>query len=345
MKNSVDDYKQKFDFFLPGIIFSVQIGKIKDSIYFAGSDGGIYYYLYADKKTKPELVYNHGGYVTALIHHENRLVSAGYNGKITWHDLGSNKAIRTIQAHAKPIRKLTSCVKKGILVSVGDDMKAVVWNIETGEKIQELFGHSAQTPSFLTSMLYTCAFSNSGNTLATADRVGHIVLWDTISWKQKQTIEAPGFYTWDPVQRRHSIGGIRSLAFSPDDKFLAVGGVGKIKNIDGLEGDSRVELFDLRENKPTQEWLNHQNQGLVEWLYYLSDSILLAAGGNTGGFLEFFDLPSKKSIRRQAISMHVHDGIVEKPSGRILLVGHKRAVAFDCVPETKTQSKSKSWFE
>ena len=94
-------------------------------------------------------------------------------------------------------------------------------------------------------MLFACAISPDARHLATGDKVGHVVVWD-LETGQKLTDAAkrPGMYTWDPVQRRHSIGGIRSLAFSPDGTQLAVGGIGKIGNIDHLDGKARVEVFD-----------------------------------------------------------------------------------------------------
>jgi len=48
--------------------------------------------------------------------------------------------------------------------------------------------------------------------LATGDKVGHVVVWELATGKQVTTLEVPVMYTWDPVQRRHSIGGIRSLS-------------------------------------------------------------------------------------------------------------------------------------
>ncbi len=96
-------------------------------------------------------------------------------------------------------------------------------------------------------MLYAVAISSDGRRLATGDKVGHIVIWDLESGRSLATLEAPELYTWDPVQRRHSIGGIRSLAFSPDGKTLAAGGSGKISNIDHLDGKALVEIFDLAE--------------------------------------------------------------------------------------------------
>ncbi len=110
-------------------------------------------------------------------------------------------------------------------------------------------------------MLYAFAFSPDGKLLATGDKVGHVVVWDVETGKELGTCEAPVMYTWDPVQRRHSIGGIRSLAFSPDGKQLAVGGMGKIGNIDHLEAKSRVEVFDWKAGKQTAEFAGDKFRG------------------------------------------------------------------------------------
>ena len=95
-------------------------------------------------------------------------------------------------------------------------------------------------------MLYALTFSQDGKFLATGDKVAHVAVWDVETGQQVGSCEAPIMYTWDKVQRLHSIGGVRSLAFSPDDKQLAVGGTGKIGNIDHLEAKARVEVFDWK---------------------------------------------------------------------------------------------------
>ena len=79
-------------------------------------------------------------------------------------------------------------------------------------------------------------------------------------------LEAPAFYTWDPVQRHHSIGGIRALAFSPDGLRLTVGGSGKISNIDHLDGKALVEVYDWQKGKRTHEFVSDKFKGMVEYL-------------------------------------------------------------------------------
>ena len=63
-----------------------------------------------------------------------------------------------------------------------------------------------------------CAISVDGQLVATGDKVGHVVVWGPRlragRWRRLEVHHV--LYTWDPVQRRHSIGGVRALAFSPD---------------------------------------------------------------------------------------------------------------------------------
>src|SRR4029077_378060 len=177
------------------------------------------------------------------------------------------------------------------VASVADDMVCRLWEPATGKMVRELRGHTEKTPHHFLSMLYACAFTPDGRHLATGDKTGHIAIWDVESGKQETTLEAPVMYTWDPVQRRHSIGGIRSLAFSPDGKQLAVGGMGKVGNIDHLEGKARVEGFDWASGKQTAEFPGDKFAGLVNRLAWAPDgSWLLGAGGAGEGYFLFYDV-------------------------------------------------------
>ena len=174
-------------------------------------------------------------------------------------------------------------------------------------------------------MLYGAAWSPDGRHLATGDKVGHVVIWDAATGQSVKTLEAPGMYTWDPVARRHSIGGIRSLAFSPDGQHLAVGGMGKVGNIDHLEGKARVEVFDWRAGKQVAEFPGDRFAGLVNRLAWAPDgSWLLGAGGAGEGFLLFYDVAAKKTLRQEKLPMHVHDFDLSADAKELVCAGHNR---------------------
>ena len=59
------------------------------------------------------------------------------------------------------------------------------------------------------------------------------------------TLDAPIMYTWDPVQRRHSIGGIRALAFTPDGKLALMANSGS-EDVLVFDGESGNERFLVR---------------------------------------------------------------------------------------------------
>jgi len=130
--------------------------------------------------------------------------------------------------------------------------------------------------------------------------------------------------TWDPVQRRHSIGGPRALAFSPDGALLAIGGMGKVGNIDHLEGKARVE--DWQKSQRTHEFPGDKFNGLVEQLTFHPKGDWLLAGD---GFLMFFDLKEKKVLRQEKASIHIHAFALNEDADSLVAVGHGKVLLYE----------------
>src|SRR5262249_32378128 len=238
--------------------------------------------------------------------------------------------IQAVDAHCKWIRRVVATRDGQTVASVADDMVCRLWNAATGQLVRELRGHEEETPHHFPSMLHACALSADGRYGGTGDKVGHVVVWEVASGKQLATLETPVMYTWDPVQRRHSIGGIRSLAFSPDGKLLAVGGIGKIGNIDHLDGKAQVEVFDWAARQRTHEFSSDKFKGLVEHLeFHPQGDWLLAAGGAGDGFLMFFDPKAKKALRQEKVAMHVHDVTLNETGDSIYAAGQGKVMVFE----------------
>jgi WD40 repeat protein len=320
-----DTLKQFKDFQRPVITFAVARLEGTDAVYLGCSDFKVYSADLAAAKFEPKELYSHESYVTGVALAGLTLVSGGYDGKLVWCDITTGEKIRTIDAHTKWIRKVIASPDNKLIASVADDMVCRLWDAASGKIVHELRGHKEMTPNNYSSMLYAVAFSSDGKYLATADKVGHIVVWDVRTGKELGTCEAPIMYTWDPVQRLHSIGGVRALAFSPDGTKLAAGGTGKIGNIDHLEAKSRVEVFDWKAGKQIAEFAGDKFTGIVNRLAWSPDGAwLVAAGGAGEGFMLFYDVAAKKALRQEKMAMHVHDFDLTDDCKEIVSVGHNR---------------------
>lgn len=314
----------------PEILFSMARPSGASQLFMGASDAAIY--AFDPAAEKPEVTAweaadarMHSSYITGLVAVDDQLVSGSYDGHLAWRSVEDGTQTRKLKAHAKWVRGVVLSPDGKLLASVSDDMVCRLWEARSGKPLHELRGHEPRTPHHFPSMLFTAGFSADGKLLATADKVGHVAIWDVASGKRIGTVEAPEMYTWDPRARLHSIGGIRSVAFSPDGKWLAVGGINQIGNIDHLGSLARVEVFEWATGKRLHEFKGDTYKGLVERLvFHPREPWLLAAGGDHGGFIKFFDLNTGKIIKQDKAPMHVHDLIVDASWERVYAVGHNK---------------------
>ncbi|PQO26358.1 hypothetical protein C5Y96_20180 [Blastopirellula marina] len=308
------------------ILFSV--ATLNESEVLVGSsDSNVHRMNAQDEKAEVSELSGHTSYVTGLELVGDQLVSGAYDGKLKWWDLEKKAEIRSIDAHSKWIRRIELSHNGKFLATVSDDMVCRVWDATNGNVVHELKGHQTTTPNNFPSMLYCCAFSQDDRFLATSDRVGHVVIWDLHSGKEVRTIETPDMYTWDPKARIHSIGGVRSLAFSPDSKQLVVGGMGHVGNIDHLGGKSLVEIFNWEKGERLHQLADDSYKGLVERLvFHPSGKWFIAAGGDHAGFVKCINADTGETIRDSKTSTHIHDIRLKDQQGKLITVGHGKIV-------------------
>lgn len=330
MPTDVNQIKVIKDIGRKEILLSIARQPQSNRVFLGASDGKIY--VGDALAEKPEFTAwdAHSSYVTGLVLAAGgQLISGSYDGRLVWKNSETGESIRSVDAHSRWIRRLAVSPAGKLVASVADDMVCRVWNAESGQMTQELRGHAPRTPHNFPSMLYGCGFSPDGAFLATADRVGHIVVWDVASGKEAAALDVPEMYTWDPKQRIHSIGGPRCVAFSGDGALLAIGGMGQVGNIDHLEGKTRVEIFDWRKRERTHEFVGDSLKGLVERLvFHPAGEWLLAAGGDNGGHLQFLQLAESKVLKQEKAATHIHDLTLDESGETIYGALHQRCVVW-----------------
>jgi len=328
--------KRVKDFGISGIAFCVARVPGTGRLYFGNSDFNVYEVDALADKPQPAAfeAEGHQSYVTGIARADQQLVSGSYDGQLIWWDAEAKKPTRSIKAHDRWIRRVAPSPDGQQIVSVADDMVAQIRDAKSGKVVHNLKGHEPETPHHYPSMLYAVAWSPDGKWLATGDRVGRIVVWEVASGKQVAELEAPIMYTWDPKRRRHSIGGIRSVAFSHDSQLLAAGGIGTIGNVDHLNGPARTEVFDWRKGERIHEIEDGKLKGLVEQIEFDPEGKwLLTAGGDHGGFITFYSLETGKLIQQEKAPMHVHQLAMNDESNGLFAVGHGKVAHFEFAAE------------
>jgi WD40 repeat protein len=315
------------DLSTPGIFLGITRVPSTERVIVSSAEAKLFEYDLAAEKPEP-VPFGEGhasSYITGVAWTPTGIVSGGYDGKLIWWDAATRQATRTVEAHAKWIRRVIGSPDGKRVASVADDMQIKLWDAESGALLHAFTAHQPITPHHYPSMLYAATFSHDGKLLATGDKVGHVAIWNVETAEKVGAVESPGMYTWDPRQRRHSIGGIRGLAFSRSGNTLAVGGIGLIENIDHLGGPARVEIFDWRTGKAQPEMTDNKHKGLVEQLWFSpDDQWLVTAGGDNAGFVTVYDTATWKIVQQDKAQQHVHGFAVNEAGDRLYTAHHGR---------------------
>jgi len=314
---------------LNAIGFCATQGEAATTLFVGMSDFAIHRIDLAAKKIEavPISQERHNSYVTGLVRANDKLVSGGYDGALIWWNMASGEVVRRVEsAHSKWVRMLAVSPDSSRVATVADDMTTRLWDASSGDLVATWGNYETKTPHGFPSMLFAVAISPDGRWLATGDKTGIVLVRDLVTGEIAARIETPVMYTWDPKARRHSIGGIRSLAFSSDANLLAVGGMGKVGNIDHLEGSSRVEVFRWQNNVRLYEIEDNKLKGLVEALRFgPGDAWLAAAGGNNSGFVTIYRMDNGKLAAQEKVGSHVHDFVFGDSPDTLYVVGHDQA--------------------
>jgi WD40 repeat protein len=283
---------------------------------YAGSDDyGIYVFDLSTDKKEPSAVWTkHDNYVSALVAVKPFVISGSFDRKmIIWRD---GKQERCIEAHQGWLRDLAVTPDGKLVISAGDDMHVKFWDIESGEFVRTLKGHDERTPQGHVTALYALAISPDGKHLASGDRIGTVCIWGLETGQLLHKFQVPTLYTYDPRQRKRSMGGIRALAFSRDGNLLAVGGIGQVENVDGLGGPVHLEIWDWK--KPAVRYTAgaQGHKGMINRLHFHPDGqwLIGVGGGSDNGFLAFWridkllDAPKKDAlpVHRIKTDGHLH---------------------------------------
>ncbi|HWG44069.1 MAG TPA: PQQ-binding-like beta-propeller repeat protein [Gemmataceae bacterium] len=263
------------------------------------------------------------------------LISAGNLDIHAW-DVATGREVRKINASSLGCIALSS---DDVLLASGGtervkntaEARLFLWDMATGRKLRQLKGHKHG--------INAVAFSPNGKTLASAE-VETIHLWDVATAKEVRRIEktgwnkdrlvfspdgktlastAPGNETvirlWDvatgkALQPPGPDGVVRTVAFSPDGRFIATGS--------WLGYDYALRLWDASTGKSL--WRCQAEVGLIDRVLFTPDGEGVVSS-SSDGTLRLWDVRTGKEIRKYPIpeSQRADVEMAISPDGKRLI--------------------------
>ncbi len=232
------------------------------------------------------------------------IASGGADGTLRLWDLAGWKAsdpqpsARALNGHTATVYSVAFSPDGKLVASGSQDGTIRLWEVATGETVRSLQGETSKNASDV-------AFSADGKLVAAGEGDGSVRLWDVATGEEQSP------FRW---HTQH----VNSLAFSPDNRFLASAGL----------NDRKVYVTDLRTMQRLHTLGAPGDQpGRAEMkVAFGADGRTLAYGG-WDDTVRLWDVVEKKETVLTGGGPNL-DGLAVDPTGRFVAVTRGGAVRF-----------------
>lgn len=277
----------------------------------------------------------HESYVSGavLLPQFDRLVTAGYDGQVIWHDVNSFEQLQRQLAHDFWSWDLQGSPDGRRIASVTGQYLAGGYKYEPADSDQpcvkifdaadgnELFAFE-HVPS-----VQAVAISPDSQYVAAGNLMGEVRVWDINTGEQSAAWTTSDFTSWGIIKSHCYIGGIFALAFTPDGEHLLAAGMGPMRDPMAGNGRQLWQRFAWRESPPEKvdETLEEDSgEGLMETLAVHPDGeYFVMAGRLRGGAWNagFFDLESGRLIHSVKTECRITKAVFSTDGQRLYLAG------------------------
>ncbi|MBM3846976.1 MAG: hypothetical protein FJ405_11915 [Verrucomicrobia bacterium] len=314
---------------LPGAVLAAELDKDGKVAYAACQDCGIYE-VDLDRKSY-ELIGRHESYASgiAVRTQGTELISAGYDGRLLWHDIKERKLIRAVEAHdfwcwdmdlSADGRWVASCTGRyeaggPKYEPAGETEPSVkIFNAATGQLHQSLVH---QPP------VQAVCFSPDSQHVAAGTLMGDLRVWEVGTGKLVSQWNTPDFTSWGVIKSHHYLGGVFGLTFHPDGSSLYACGMGPMVDPMAGNGVQRWQKFDWRTGKKLdQTHEGESGQGLMEAMVFHPGLKWFAMAGRLfqGQWnLAFFDVATGRNMHALDAKHRITDIRLNSEGSRLLL--------------------------